>query len=356
MNAHACNNNHSHWCAWPCIRGGVHAPPMTAACHPQTTETSKLLHFFSARWLDLAISEVWAGHEWVLHLDGDTIFLDLSRGFEELMASGQHLFWQIRLNKEVTAAAALMRTSPFSECFLRLWGAKGVFWRPNYDNGDLLSTLLDFAAPQLAQACDPLRQDGSYGEYIDCFARAHTRLLRLHAYMPITTFAPLAGFWKSLEGLHDPAFQQKAPLSFKLLLRCWSTDFIGHGSKTIGTWAWWLRKDQNLLEPDCLFNTPEDELAVARECCLWHYPGVPSHHPRAKVACRMGVAACISQEVKVVHHLRMHLCMQAALSMDRMSAALRRTARTPVVPSCAAAGGGGHRSAFVSIFHIAGQQ
>ena len=91
---------------------------------------------------------MWARHEWVLHLvrachepaaltlgfrqgkviarggsakltaavvlwdasqDGDTIFLDFAKNFSGYMASGQHMFWQIRLNKEVTAAAALIR-------------------------------------------------------------------------------------------------------------------------------------------------------------------------------------------------------------------------------------------------------
>lgn len=239
----------------------------------QTAQTSKLVHFFSARWLDLITSKMWQQHDWVLHLDGDSIFLDFNKSLEAYTTSAQQIILQVRLNKEVTAAAALMRTTPFAECFVRLWGGKGLLGRANWDNGDLLSTLMDFAAPDMAGVCEQLRDGGDYDAFTDCFSDAHARLLLLANYMPVTIIPPLAGFWKSLEGFGSPAAEQQQDERFKLLMRCWSSDLIGHGSKQIGTWAWWTRKDKNSLEPHCLYNTPEEELQLAHRCCLWHFPG-----------------------------------------------------------------------------------
>lgn len=237
-----------------------------------TSQTSSLVHFFSARWLDLVTSKVWQQHEWVLHLDGDSIFLDFNKTFDAYTTAPQDIFLQIRLNKEVTAAAVLMRTSPFAECFLRLWGGKGLHGRANWDNGDLLSSLLEFAAPDTAAVCEDARAR-DYDTFIECFSETHQRLLMLSHFMPIVVFPPLAGFWKSLEGLQDDDFERRSPEHFKLLMRCWSSDFIGHGSKSIGTWAWSAREDKNGSAPNCLYNTPKEELMLAQQCCLWHFPG-----------------------------------------------------------------------------------
>ena len=239
----------------------------------QYAQTSKLYHFFSARWFKLAASQMWQKHEWVLHLDADSIFVDFDKSFESFTSSPQDLIFQIRLNKEVTAAVVLMRTSPFAGCFLHSWASKGRNERQNYDNGDLLLTLLEFAAPDLADKCDHLR-DSDYAAFVDCFGKAHARLLLLDDFMPIRVSPPLTGFQKSLEGLDDPAFQAKDPDRFKLLMRCWSTDLVGHGSKSIGTWAWSARKDKNGTVPNCLYNTAEEELYLARRCCLYHFPGM----------------------------------------------------------------------------------
>ena len=116
-------------------------------------------------------------------------------------------------------------------------------------------------------------EQGDYDTFIDCFSEIHPRLLTLAHFMPVSVSPPLAGFWKSLEGLYDDDFQRRAPEHFKLLMRCWSTDFIGHGSKSIGTWAWSGREDKNGSVPNCLYNTPEEELVVAKQCCLWHFSG-----------------------------------------------------------------------------------
>ena len=249
------------------------------AFYLQHAETNKVTHFFSARWLSLLSNPLWERHEWVLHLDGDSIFVDFQKGLERFTSLTQDIFLQIRSNMEVTAAAVLLRTSPFSDCFLRLWASKGLHARKNSDNGDLLTVLLEFAAPDLAEKCEALR-DPDYDEYRACFSQAHARLLLLADYMPIKVLPPLAGFQKSLEGLENPGLQADLPDVFKFHNRCWSTDIIGHGSKTIGTWAWSARKDLADVVPNCLYNTPDEELDLARRCCLWHYPGARFITPR----------------------------------------------------------------------------
>ena len=85
--------------------------------------------FFTARWLDLVTSQVWKQYEWVLHLDGDSIFLDFNKSLDQYTTASQDIFLQVRLNREVTAAAVLMRTSSFAECFVRLWGGKRFAWK-----------------------------------------------------------------------------------------------------------------------------------------------------------------------------------------------------------------------------------
>ena len=204
--------------------------------HLSSAHTTKSLHFFSARWLALVSGALWDDYEWILHLDGDSVFVDFHKDLGKFTSSSQHMFFQIRLNKEVTAAAALLRTSQFTECFLRLWAGKGINTRANWDNGDLLTTLLDFSAPDLALECGLLRDSSYDSAFIPCFSKAHSRLLALHHFMPIGIIPPLAGFQKSLEGLHDESIQRDDPDFFKLAFRCWSSDIIGHGSKTIGTW------------------------------------------------------------------------------------------------------------------------
>ena len=240
---------------------------------PQSTS----LHFFSMRWLELVASQIWERHEYILHLDSDSVFIDFQKSLGKWTSSPQHIFLQIRLNKEVTAAAVLVRTSAFAECFLRMWAGKGLIERTNHDNGDLLALMLDFAAPDLVDVCDRLRDADYEAQYIVCFSKAHARLLLLTDYMPISVAPPLGGFQKSLEGLGlyetDKAFQAEHPDHFKLVMRCWSSDLIGHGSKAIGTIFWAGRADHNSVVPNCLYNTPEEELEVARRCCLWHYPG-----------------------------------------------------------------------------------
>jgi hypothetical protein len=91
--------------------------------------------------------------------------------------------------------AHLMPSTALTDCFLRLWNGRGLRERWNWDNGDLLSTLLEVAAPDLQKGCEPLR-DSQHEAFKDCFSKAHPRLLLLNRYMPITILPPLGGFWK----------------------------------------------------------------------------------------------------------------------------------------------------------------
>ena len=317
--------------------------------HIETAQATTLFHFMNARWLALITSPVWQRHEWILHLDGDSIIVGFNKSLEAFTASSEHMYMQIRENKEVTGAVQLMRTTPFSECFLRYWNSKGLIWEDNMDNGDLLAALLDFAAPDLAESCNPLRLHHEYDAYIGCFSQAHARLLSLQRYMPITFMAPLAGFWKSLEGLHDPGFQERSPTMFKLLMRCWSSDFIAHGSKTIGTWAWWARPDQNALAPHCVYNTPEEELQLARDCCLWHFPGMQQcyyslHHWTNDQAVDWGGGGGGGGGGGVACEdiLSEKVLAQAAWLESGMCAERSLVARARLAPSCSAAAEGAH--------------
>ncbi len=67
--------------------------------------------------------------------------------------------------------------------------------RGNWDNGELLSTLLDFAAPDLPSVCERSREENDYDRFVDCFNEAHPTLLSLAKFMPIRVFRPLRGSW-----------------------------------------------------------------------------------------------------------------------------------------------------------------
>ena len=84
----------------------------------------------------------------------------------------------------------------------------------------------------------------------------------------------------------DAAVERSQPSKFRLLYRCWSMDLVGHGSKTIGSWAWRDREEKGKAELNCTYNMREEELDLARRCCLWHFPGVATFFPSQAFVCK----------------------------------------------------------------------
>lgn len=239
------------------------------------------LHFFTRRWAGILASSVWKEHQWVLGIDGDTIPRGLDVSFDPFLASSQDIILHARLNGEVEASAVMMKTTPFAECFLRTWVSKGYYTETiaNWDNGDLLQTVLDFAHPAHARACHHIRalsartkgKAHKYEDFIKCFGELHAELLVLHQYMPIKVFPPFAnGFLRVQDGVSIMNKSDSELTRGEAMYRtCWPHELILHGYKRLGQDVWNVEEGRAV----CQEVSAEKRLEVADICCLVHYPG-----------------------------------------------------------------------------------
>ncbi len=251
------------------------------------------LHFFTRRWAGILASSVWKEHQWVLGIDGDTIPRALNISFDPFLASSQDIILHARLNGEVEASAVMMKTSPFAECFLRTWVSKGYYTDTigNWDNGDLLQTVLDFAHPSHARACHRIRALAArtkgkahiYEDFIKCFSELHAELLVLHQYMPIKVFAPFAnGFLRVQDGMSIMNKSDSELTRGEAMYRaCWPHEVIIHGYKRLGQDVWNAEEGRAV----CKEVSAEKRLEVANTCCLVHYPGC--HQDRRVNVCQL---------------------------------------------------------------------
>jgi hypothetical protein len=239
------------------------------------TPESGDMHFFTRRWAAILASSAWKQHQWVMGIDGDTLPRAMNATLEPYFSLPEDVVLHARMNGEVAAAAVLLRTSAFAECFLRTWVAKGYYVNTvaNWDNGDLLQTVLEFAAPAHAKACQHMRtlavrsmgKVQSYSDYIMCFSETHTALLELHMHMPIRVFAPLQGFLRFHEGKSDMDKPESEINNYEAMhLYCWPGDVVLHGYKRLGQDMW----NADTGVPSCRELSADKRLETAKASCM----------------------------------------------------------------------------------------
>jgi hypothetical protein len=72
----------------------------------------------------MAVSPLWDTHDWVLGVDGDSIVVNASLSLDPYLSSPEDILLHVRMNGEVAAAAVLLKTTPFSKCFVEFWTSK----------------------------------------------------------------------------------------------------------------------------------------------------------------------------------------------------------------------------------------
>ena len=228
--------------------------------------------FFAARWHAI-LTQHFAPGRWILAVDIDTVVGNMSRSFHGLMQQNEtDLYLQVRENRVVTAAFVFFRCTPFTSYFLKRWLALSTvpLHNHNYDNGDLLTLLMDLLDAPAGRLCRHLRFDYK-GYFIPCFANSLARILARPIDLPIRFLFPLEGYWRSHEGISEA----NTPGPFEAVyFSCWSNDFLLHGWKTIS--AMWFVAGENttswpLTSPRCRYHR-ELELEMATSLCMWHFP------------------------------------------------------------------------------------
>jgi hypothetical protein len=247
-------------------------------------------------------------YQYVLHLDADSLVLNLSRSLSPYLdtASKQHIYLHLHENGEVTAAAYLIRNSAISRCFLNYWSnispphadrytstsislthtlmppsqnsflsrtshlhnpphttttttkiqssnttymdSTSTYEVPNYDNGDLVTGLINLLGPRIynhcittfAQYITPTEMKSYTNIYHETIVKCWALLLptlpnrveRIAPYLRI--FHPREGFWRTharlgrFGGWWDELFGS-----------CYSSsDVIGHGWKALARSFW----------------------------------------------------------------------------------------------------------------------
>ncbi|GAB4822345.1 hypothetical protein N2152v2_009391 [Parachlorella kessleri] len=250
---------------------------------------SRLHHFYTARWHHLQ-QRLLGRYQWLLHIDGDMHALNMSRPLERFLQAPEDILLHIREQYEVTASAVLLRSTPFSHCFLERWIKMGTDYnrtRVNWDNGDLIELLMGLAQPPILH-CKELRNGRrTYDQYIQCFREHFDQLASFHHHLPIRFFFPMSGFWRSYQG---PQGNAGNAVHFQLHTRVFYT--CGYPSEVLGH-GW---KDFQAAGPehsrpglphssgsssigDTLLTTCDrsltlaEELQLATQCCFNHYPG-----------------------------------------------------------------------------------
>lgn len=143
--------------------------------------------------------------DWLLLIDSDTVVANLDRPMDEFLEGPEHVLLHWRPNREVTAAAVAVRTTPFGECFMRRWLSviqtqMMLGLESNADNGALLLLIAEFLSPDVALKCsreqlDPLA-------LIRCYEAVNKHFGELPSpNVPIRIFPPLSGFWRQHEGI-----------------------------------------------------------------------------------------------------------------------------------------------------------
>ena len=229
-------------------------------------------------------------YDHVLHVDTDTIALNVTRSLHSFTRHPAAMQLQVRENGEVAGATYLARRSPEARCFLKLWDRLGHMThrnpRPmlNTDNGVLLMLIARLLDTRSALKCEadavaaagegpsshgqPMPPPSSRGRwhgfsayastYLPCFAERLTPSLlrhRMHSHsftpkMEVITptdgaqpqespkplrlswlrfLFPREGWQRSFENPHLAEGQHASLVNYQP-----STDLLGHGWKAMG--------------------------------------------------------------------------------------------------------------------------
>lgn len=156
-------------------------------------------------------------YQWVMHLDADTMFLNASKDARSLLDDSKDLILSQREQGEVFNAGYAVRNSPKGWAFLEHWVSQsdnGV-QLANYDNGDLIQTLIQEIDPIKARKCVEHREYPNYLEFVSCAFEMWSNNLPDWVRM----YRPWEGFIRS----YEPSFPDKYYRSV------YEGDFIGHG-------------------------------------------------------------------------------------------------------------------------------
>lgn len=286
-------------------------------------------------------------YQYVLHLDADSLVLNLSRPLEPyFLHRKEHIFLHMHENGEVTAAAYLLRNSRVSRCFLQFWAdfspphtidatlgliphaSNADVTRPglpefpemtyevgNYDNGDLVVAMTSLLGPKIYKSC--LRNisfrsaryfqqlSNPYHETaVECWKATHPSLPhRVASLAPfIRIFLPREGFWRThaKRGRFDKWWDD-------LFGSCYgSSDVIGHGWKAMAREMWKIpntdndKNNNNNNNEDqkcnleaisagkgannqCLWLSRTEELKIATDYCMFKSPVCLEQHSCGQV-------------------------------------------------------------------------
>ena len=246
----------------------------------------------------IVVSKYLPLYQHILHLDADSLVLNLSRSLDSYLSSPQHVHLHLHENGEITASAYLIRNSKYSRCFMRYWAD----WSPphkeysfnsksyfnsfntlNYDNGDLVAAMIELLDDTYARNCS-ISLDPPYASnnpYLDTVVQCLKPLLpNIHAYLArtaplIRVYLPREGFWRT-HSKRD-RFSWWDPL----LGSCYpSSDVIGHGWKAMARTMWnkSMQCDVNAARrgaganPNCHWHNVSVERALVKYYCAWKSP------------------------------------------------------------------------------------
>jgi hypothetical protein len=179
-------------------------------------------------------------HQWVMHLDADVMFLNVSKDARSLLDDRKDMIFSQREQGEVFNAGYAVRNSPRGWAFLERWVSQsdnGVLMA-NFDNGDLIQTLIEEIDHNKARECVEHRKALNYLEFVSCafelWSNDPPEWVRMHR--------PWDGFVRTFE----PTFNSKP--EDKYFTFVYEGDFIGHGK----------HHDEFLTEEEMMCMGPND--------------------------------------------------------------------------------------------------
>eukprot|EP01041_Mallomonas_annulata_P011883 gene11883-24897_t len=258
--------------------------------------------------------------QWVLHLDADSIVLNMSRTLDDFISrhqlssnpnpygSDHAIILQVRENTEITSGIYLVRNDPRSYCFLEYWRSFHPPWTPptpqkpsrsvipvpNNCNGALVAAVLLLATGDAGIKClenlqyNLITRPFPYPEQA-CSIKNRTRIYELSQLDTSTDLTKFGirllwhreGLWRSHEK-DDPKYAKSG--LWRLFNRCYpSSELIGHGNKNIASEMLESHHstqcDMNMksdpvrsINGKCKWYNMTEEMDVLRHYCLWRSP------------------------------------------------------------------------------------
>lgn len=238
----------------------------------------------------------------VLHLDADSLVLDMSKSLDRFLNMSQNIFFHLHENGEVAASTYLVKNMPEVYCFGSLWmsiGASGLsssanssallyYDTLNFDNGNLMYAIISALNYQSYRKCisaiyftQPADFDVMSNIYhqtvVECWIQGlgHLEKSVKRAFPQMKLFFPREGYWRT-QGKQgrfgewwDELFYYCSP----------STDIIGHGWKAMARTFWThnscdipANRRGNGKSTKCTWLTPAQERQLASKHCLWKSP------------------------------------------------------------------------------------